>query len=92
MNELLTVAVLLYAVNAAFFAVLAFIYGRTYLSTRAKYPLGLFAFAVLLLIHSTGTALAYMSFSDYIGEAAPYMSLMAAFELVGVAVLAKITL
>lgn len=92
MNELLTVAVVLYTVNAAFFAILAFIYGRTYLSTKARYPLGLFAFSVLLLIHSAGTALAYMSFSDYLGEAAPYMSLMATFEMAGVAVLAKITL
>ena len=92
MDQILTLAVALYSINAIFFAALAFIYGRTALSTHARYPLGLFVFSVLLFIHSAGTAVAYVGFSDYLIDAAPYMSLMAAFELVGVGVLAKITL
>lgn len=92
MDEVLTLAIVLYSVNAIFFAFLAFIYGRTALSTHAKYPLGLFVFSVLLLIQCAGTAAAYVSFSDYLSSAAPYWSVMAASELVGVGVLARITL
>jgi hypothetical protein len=91
-DNVLTLAIVLYSVNAVFFAGLAYIYGRTWLSTRARYPLGLFVFSLLLLVHSAGTAGAYVMFSGYLGDAAPYMSMMAAFELVGVGILAKITL
>ncbi len=92
MDMMLTLAVALYSVNAVGFAALAFVYGRTALSTKARYPLGLFVFSLLLLVHSAGTVAAYIAFSGYLGEPAPYMSLMAAFELVGVGVLARITL
>jgi hypothetical protein len=91
-TPLLTLAIALYSINAIFFAFLAFTYGRTALSTKAKYPLGLFVFSVLLLAHSAGTAFTYVSFSDYLDDASPFMSIMAAMELVGVGVLAKITL
>jgi hypothetical protein len=89
---LLTLAILLYAVNAVLFAFLAFVYGRTALSTRAKYPLGLFIFSVLLLVQSLGTAVAYASFSVYLNDSAPYWSIMGSFELVGVLALLRITL
>jgi hypothetical protein len=93
MTPLLAVAILLYVVNAALFAVLAYVYGRTALSTRAKYPLGLFIFSVLLLIHSVGTAAAYLFLSPYfLDEAVPFMSIMGGVELVGVSALLKITL
>jgi hypothetical protein len=92
MTPMLTLAIALYSVNAALFAFLAYTYGRTALSTRAKYAMGLFVFALLLLVQSAGTAAAYVSFSSYLDDAAPYMSLMASFELVGVTALLKITL
>jgi hypothetical protein len=96
MNEhvtpLLTLAILLYAVNAILFGFLAFVYGKTALSTRAKYATGLFVFSLLLLVQSAGTAAAYVSFSDYLNNAAPYWSIMGSFELVGVLALLRITL
>jgi hypothetical protein len=93
MVTLLTVAVGLYIVNAVLLAFLAYTYGRTALSTRAKYPLGLFIFSALLLLQSAGTAAAYLLFSDYFGsEVVPYMSMMASFEFVGVLALLRITL
>ncbi len=93
MTPLLSAAIVLYSITALLLAALAYVYGRTALSTRAKYPLGLFLFSVLLLVHSVGTAAAYFFLSSYFGnEAVPFMSIMASFELVGVAALAKITL
>jgi hypothetical protein len=90
---LLTLAIALYSVNAVLLTFLAFVYGRTALSTRAKYPLGLFVFSVLLLLHSAGTAAAYLFLGPYFGdEAVPYMAVMGSFELVGVLALLRITL
>ncbi|HEV2226088.1 MAG TPA: hypothetical protein VGR56_04700 [Nitrososphaerales archaeon] len=93
MTPMLTLAILLYAVNAILFGFLAYVYGKTALSTRAKYPLGLFVFSILLLLHSAGTAVAYFFLGPYFGEEAiPYMSVMGSFELVGVLALLRITL
>ncbi len=93
MSTLLTLAIALYAVNAVLFGFLAYVYLRTALSTRARYPLGLFIFSLLLLLHSAGTAIAYLFLGAYIGdEAVPYMSVMGSFELVGVLALLRITL
>ncbi len=89
----LALAVVLYVVNATLFGFLAYMYGKTTLSTRARYPLGLFIFAVLLLVQAAGTATAYVLFGEYFGdEAAPSMSAMAAVESVGIVALLKTTL
>ena len=93
MTPLLTVAIALYAVNAVLFCFLAYIYGKTAFSTKAKYPLGLFVFSILLLLHSAGTAAAYLFLGPYFGEeAVPYMSIMGSFEFIGVLALLRITL
>ena len=83
----------MYAVNAVLFSFLVYIYGRTAFSTRARYPLGLFVFSTLLLLHSAGTAAAYLFLVPYFGEeAVPYMSIMGSFEFIGVLALLRITL
>ena len=83
----------MYAVNAVLFSFLVYIYGRTAFSTRARYPLGLFVFSILLLLHSAGTAAAYLFLGPYFGEeAVPYMSIMGSFEFIGVLALLRITL
>jgi hypothetical protein len=92
-TPLLVLAVVIYGVNALLFGALAFFYGKTALSTHAKYPLGLFIFALLLVIQCVGTAAAYLSFSSYLGgETAPFWSIMGGAELVGVVALLRITL
>jgi hypothetical protein len=92
-TPLLTLAIAIYAINAVFFASLAYVYGKTSLSTKAKYPLGLFVFSVLLLLHSAGTALAYFFFAGYFdADFVPYMSIMGSFEFVGALALLRITL
>ena len=93
METLLAVAIGLYTLNAVMLGILAFVYGRTAFSTRAKYPLGLFVFSILLMLHSVGTAAAYLFLSPYFAEeAVPFMFIMGSFELVGVGVLVKTTL
>jgi hypothetical protein len=93
MALLLDIAIVIYCINAALFAFLAYLYGKTALSTRARYPVGLFIFALLLLFHSAGTAAAYLFLGPYFGdEAVPFMSIMGGVELVGVAALLRITL
>jgi hypothetical protein len=92
MSPLLSLAIVLYAINAVLLAVLVYVYGRTALSTKARYPLGLFIFSILLLFHSAGTAAGYLFFSPYFGEeAVPFMTMMAPLELVGVVALLRIT-
>ena len=86
-------AIVLYTINAVLFAALALIYGRTAVSTRAKYAVGLCIFATLLLVHSAGTSLAYLLLGSYFGdEAVPFMAAMGGVELVGVSALVKITI
>jgi hypothetical protein len=93
MEVLLVLAVALYGLISVLLAFLAYTYGETALSTRARYPLGLFIFALLLLVHSAGTALGYLMMGNLIGDGAyPFMFGMAAFELVGVAALFRITM
>ncbi len=92
MTPLLTLAIVLYSLNAVLFGFLAYVYGKTALSTRAKYATGLFIFSLLLLVQSAGTAAAYVSFSSYFDDASPYMSIMGSFEFVGVLALLRITL
>lgn len=93
MDPLLVLAIALYVVNAILLGFLAYVYGRTARSTRAKYAVGLFVFSVLLLVHSAGTAAAYLLLAPYfLEEAVPYMSVMGSFELAGVIALLRITL
>ena len=92
MEPLLMLSVGLYALVAIILAALVYTYGKTALSTRAAYPIGLLIFSLLLLVQSAGTALGYVLFGDYIGdEAYPFMLGMSAAELVGVAALFRIT-
>jgi hypothetical protein len=92
MTPMLELAIVLYSVNAVLFGSLAFVFGRTAFSTKAKYPLGLFVFSVLLLLQSAGTATFYFTLGDYFNpEAVPYMSVMGSIELVGVITLLLIT-
>ena len=93
MTPLLTLAVVLYSVDAVLFGYLAYVYGRTALSTRARYPTGLLIFSFLLLLQSAGTAASYVMFGPYLGEEAfPSMFTMATFEFVGVLALLRTTL
>ena len=93
MQLTLSLAILLYVVNSILLTILAAIYGRTSLRTRAAYPVGLFFFATLLLVHSAGTAIGYFVNAPYFGdEALPFMSTVGVFELAGLLFFVKTTL
>lgn len=93
METLLALAISMYALVSVLLVILAYTYATTAISTRAKYPLGLFIFSLLLLVHSAGTALGYTFFQGYIGDSAyPFMFGMGLAELVGVGALLRITL
>lgn len=93
MFPLMMVAIGLYSVNSILLVVLAVVFARTAISTKAAYPLGLFIFSVLLLAQSAGTAMGYFLMSGYFGDGAiPMLSLLGSLELVGLLALLKITL
>lgn len=90
---MLDLAIILYSVNSVLLGALAYIYGKTALRSKASYPLGLFIFALMLLLHSSGTAIGYFAMAPYFGaEAQPLMSFVAALELGGVISLLRVTL
>ncbi len=93
MTPLFALAVILYSVDAVLFGFLSYVYGRTAMSTKAKYPIGLTIFSLLLLFQSAGTAISYVLFGGYIGDdVVPSMVTMATFEFVGVVALLRTTL
>jgi hypothetical protein len=92
MEPLLVLAIGAYAVISVLLAFLAYTYAKTAFSTKARYPLGLFVFSILLLAHSAGTAMWYAFLGDYVGDQAyPIMFGMATVELIGIAALFRIT-
>ncbi len=93
MSLMIDIAIGIYLVDGVLFASLAYVYGRTAISTRASYPIGLFIFSLLLIFQSLGTAFAYGTFPGYFGdEVQPMMAVMAVFELAGAAALVRVTL
>gem|GEM_PF-6255392 len=90
---MLQLAILLYTLNSVILSILSIIYARTAIKTRAAYPISLLFFSLLLLLHSAGTAIAYFTLSPYFGdEAMPFMSIVGAFELLGLLALLKVTI
>lgn len=93
MSPFLDLAIVLLGLNSAILIFLLYIYGKIALRTKASYSIGLFVFALLMLLQSAGTAVGYFVMAPYFGdEALPLMSVVASFELMGLAVLIKITL
>ena len=90
---MMQLAVALAGINSAILIVLLYIYGRIMFRTRAMYSVGLFVFAVLLLLQSLVTGIGYVAMESYFGdEALPMMSIVQGLELGGLIVLVRITL
>lgn len=90
---MMQLAVALAGINSAILIVLLYVYGRIMFRTRAMYSVGLFIFAVLLLLQSLVTGIGYVTMASYFGdEALPMMSIVQGLELGGLIVLARITL
>lgn len=93
MTPFLSASILVYSINAIILSFLAFIYARTAFRTRASYPISLFVFSILLLIHSAGTAAIYYTMAGYFGDdPQPFMLVMGFAEMSGILLLLRITL
>lgn len=80
-------------VNVALLVILLIIYLRIYKSSRAIFTVGLIFFAGMLVLHNAIAAYAYFAMEHLYNEALlPYFLAVHVAELVGIAVLLKITI
>jgi hypothetical protein len=80
-------------VNVALLITLLIIYVRIYRSSKAIFTLGLMFFAGMLMVHNAIAVYAYVAMEPLYNEALlPYFVAIHAAELVGIAVLLKITI
>jgi len=80
-------------VNVALLITLLIIYLRIYRSSKAVFTLGLMFFAGLLMLHNVIAIYAYFAMELLYNDALmPYFVAIHAAELVGIAVLLKITI
>lgn len=93
MNILMEISTALSIVNVALLITLLFIYLRIYRSSKAIFTLGLMFFAGMLMVHNAIAVYAYVAMEPLYNEALlPYFLAIHAAELVGIAVLLKITI
>ncbi len=80
-------------INIAILAVLLFIYARIYKTSKAVFTLGLLFFSIMLISQNIIAVYAYFAMAQlYSPELFPYILGIHLTELVGLAVLLKITL
>jgi hypothetical protein len=93
MNILMEISAALSLTNVALLIALLIIYLRIYSSSKAIFTLGLMFFAGMLMIHNAIAVYAYFAMEPLYNEALlPYFVAIHAAELVGIAVLLKITI
>ncbi len=93
MNILMEISAALSLTNIALLITLLIIYVRIYRSSKAIYTLGLMFFAGMLMLQNAIAVYAYVAMEPLYNEALlPYFVAIHAAELVGIAVLLKITI
>jgi hypothetical protein len=93
MNILMEISAILSVVNLALLISLLTIYLKIYRSSKAIFTLGLMFFAGMLILHNGIAVFAYLTMEPLYNEALlPYFVAIHAAELVGIAVLLKITI
>jgi hypothetical protein len=93
MNILMEISAALSLTNVALLIALLIIYLRIYSSSKAIFTLGLMFFAGMLMIHNAIAVYAYFAMEPLYNEALlPYFVAIHTAELVGIAVLLKITI
>jgi hypothetical protein len=93
MNILMEVSAALSLTNVALLIALFSLYLKIYKSSKAIFTLGLMFFAGSLLLHNAIAVYAYFSMAPLYNEPLlPYFVAVHVAELVGIAVLLKITL
>jgi len=93
MNILMEISAALSLVNVGLLITLLIIYLRIYISSKAIFTAGLMFFAGMLMLHNTIAVYAYFAMEPLYNEALlPYFVAIHAAELVGIAVLLRITI
>ena len=93
MGILMDVSAGISLINVAILTALLIIYTRMYKGSRALFSLGLIFFAAMLMLHNVIAVYAYFAMAPLYHEALlPYFVVIHAAELLGIAVLLKITL
>lgn len=93
MGILMDVSAGISLINVAILSALLIIYTKIYKSSRASFTLGLIFFAAMLILHNVITVYAYFAMAPLYHEALlPYFVVIHAAELLGIAVLLKITI
>jgi hypothetical protein len=93
MNLLMEISAVLSIVNVALLITLLIIYVRIYRSSKAVFTLGLMFFAGMLMLHNVIAVYAYFAMELLYNDALmPYFVAIHTAELVGIAVLLKITI
>ncbi|MGI0090082.1 MAG: hypothetical protein ACREBS_00085 [Nitrososphaerales archaeon] len=92
MEPMMSIAVTFAVLNSVVLVILLVIYGRIAVVSQAAYSIGLAIFALFLLAQNIMTIVSYMIMSPLFGHGTlPFLSIISAFEFVGLLVLAKIT-
>lgn len=93
MNILMEVSAALALTNVALLIILLVVYLRIYRSSKAIFTQGLIFFAGMLVLHNAIAAYAYVAMEPlYDDKLLPYFVAIHAAELIGIAVLLKITI
>src|SRR5574341_222193 len=93
MSILMEISAALSLVNVALLMTLLIIYVKIYTSSKAIFTLGLMFFAGMMILHNAIAVYAYFAMEPLYNEALlPYFVGVHAAELIGIAVLVKITL
>jgi len=93
MDVIMEISAALSLANVALLITLFIIYIKIYRSSKAIFTLGLMFFAGMLMLHNAIAVYAYVAMEPLYNEALlPYFVAIHAAELVGIAVLLKITI
>ncbi len=93
MDVIMEISAALSLANVALLTTLFIIYIKIYRSSKAIFTLGLMFFAGMLMLHNAIAVYAYVAMEPLYNEALlPYFVAIHAAELVGIAVLLKITI
>jgi len=93
MNVLMGIIAVISLLNVALLVALLIIYLKIYLSSRAIFTAGLMFFAGMLMLHNAIAVYGYFAMEPLYNEALlPYFLAIHLTELLGIAVLLKITI
>ena len=93
MEPIMTVSTIVSGANMIVLGILAGVFAKMYLRTKAQLPLGMIFFAGLLFLHNTIGVYAYFSMMQLNAtDLLPYLLAVHSAELAGVLIFLKITL